>query len=327
VIHSPLYRNYRHLVDEYYSYEDYVKIKRLFSQKLFIFATLQDLYQPAMVPLFDAGLSNDEFTFPLAVVLDLKCPAATLKHIVYFNHNNILERVLDLLDHASEQEYDYSEAMVTAGKYNKVKAMELLLACGKGDPCIGNDEILRLACANGHNEIVKMLLKDGRSNPNSKGGEPLIWGSKYGHAEVVKTLLDCEQVILNLDALRKAIIWGKISVVKVFLGEKRINLCQYQLFDEFISLAAEGKNDEIEMLLMQKKSELFNFFKNYECDSKKNFSLLDEPEEGTRSAVAIKNSKWEYLLGFRPYFIVIISIAIYCHFNYFRVKCVLCTGI
>ena len=57
------------------------------------------------------------------------------------------------------------------------------------DPSADDDYAIRMASANGHDEIVELLLKDNRTDPKAYDDYAIRMASFHGHDKIVELLL------------------------------------------------------------------------------------------------------------------------------------------
>ena len=70
----------------------------------------------------------------------------------------------------------------------KDKEAALILSMDVFDPTADDNAAIRVASANGHVEVVKILLSDKRVVPSADDNAAIRWASANGHVEVVKIL-------------------------------------------------------------------------------------------------------------------------------------------
>jgi ankyrin repeat protein len=75
-----------------------------------------------------------------------------------------------------------------AAENNKILAIASLLQASRVYPAYSYTHAIRVACRNGHKEIVELLLQDPRVNP-ADDHCPIRFASAYGHKEIVELLL------------------------------------------------------------------------------------------------------------------------------------------
>ena len=93
---------------------------------------------------------------------------------------------------------------------------------------IENNEPLRLACENGHYNIVQMLLNDKRINLRDHNNDELLVSAlKYNHIEIVKLLLNNRYInpsVNNNNLLIYAGIRGYTEIVEIILNNPNFNI-------------------------------------------------------------------------------------------------------
>lgn len=92
-----------------------------------------------------------------------------------------------------------------------------------------NNYAIRVASANGHSSIVKMLLKEHSVDPSDMCNEALLKACQNGHYDVVKALLDdpggrVDPTLSNLRALRAAIYYKHKHIAALLMSDWRIKI-------------------------------------------------------------------------------------------------------
>jgi len=135
-----------------------------------------------------------------------------------------------------------------AAEIGDALTVRLLLADGRIDPTTGN-KALRHASTRGHVNVVRLLLADGRIDPTSKSSEALRIASEHGLADIVKLLLADRRVVPTGSAWERAIRFGRVEVVKLFLEDNRMDPSVYM--NKFLYFAAKYNKPEIVELLLE----------------------------------------------------------------------------
>lgn len=113
------------------------------------------------------------------------------------------------------------------------------------------NKLLKLACKNGHTEIVECLLKYG-AKPSISNNYPIGIASQYGHNDIIKILLQKEGVnpaASNHYSFRAACSGGHVETVKLLLQDKRVNPEASE--NHAIRIACEKGYLEIVKILLQ----------------------------------------------------------------------------
>lgn len=90
---------------------------------------------------------------------------------------------------------------------------------------MSKDELLYLAAANGHTDIVRLLLEEGEAEPSVRNSMSIRLASENGHAEIVHLLLvdgRADPTALDNYCLKQAIEERRMEVVRILLEDDRI---------------------------------------------------------------------------------------------------------
>ena len=101
----------------------------------------------------------------------------------------------------------------------------LVASCGV-DPSADNNYAIGMASENGHAAVVAMLLQDARVDPSDDGNYAIIKASLHGHTSVVRHLLADSRVNATYDdnfAVRLASHNGHSDVVRLLLTDPRVD--------------------------------------------------------------------------------------------------------
>ncbi|KAJ3206724.1 hypothetical protein HDU82_004328, partial [Entophlyctis luteolus] len=95
------------------------------------------------------------------------------------------------------------------------------------DASVRNNVAIRLACARGHANVVRLLLRDASVDPGVDENVCLRDAAENGHADVVRLLLECEAHAVDPriggdTALRLAVINKHMDVVREFVQDGRL---------------------------------------------------------------------------------------------------------
>ena len=141
------------------------------------------------------------------------------------------------------------DALLVNKRFRKIVEIEKVLALAsnfgfktvlckllswKVDPSDDDNLSFRLACENGHYEIVQLLLLDSRIDPACCANYPILYASRNGHLEIVKLLLSDSRVDpSDVDnwAIKKAAYLGHFEIV--FLLKKDDRVRSQTGFDKF----------------------------------------------------------------------------------------------
>ncbi len=179
-----------------------------------------------------------------------------LKNLV----NSITESVRDLMRPKTEEEILKNLDILTPDElfiksiHNEyLNGIKLALERG-ADPTLHNDHAIRIASANGHTEIVKLLLNDPRVDPSSGDNYAIRHASEIGYIDIVKLLLNDPRVdpsAYDNYAIRTASDTGQLEVVKLLLQDRRVDPSSDDNYA--IKYASENGHTEIIRLLLQDK--------------------------------------------------------------------------
>lgn len=86
------------------------------------------------------------------------------------------------------------------------------------DDSLFSSNSFRVACQQGHEEVVRLLLIDGRSDPSDRDNGPLTGAVSNGHARVVRALLEDGRVdpsVFDYKPLRVALLKGDTEIIRL----------------------------------------------------------------------------------------------------------------
>ena len=133
------------------------------------------------------------------------------------------------------------------GDLNLVK-----ISLGEGaDPSFNDNDAIRMASANGHPEVVKLLLADNRVDPAANNNNAIKMASLRGHPEVVKLLLANNRVDPGADTnyvIKFASENGRTEVVKLLLADPKVDPAADNNYA--IRLASQRGHPEVVRLLL-----------------------------------------------------------------------------
>ena len=206
---------------------------------------------------YDIDKEIDSQVFTFDEILEIKeCRTMTLLHLACQNNAplNVIQFILDILG-VDEICRDCSRVAPSTPVHivsNNGRADVLRLFISVGRHCHikyeGNEAILvgcmRLACINGHIEIVKYFLESKGiklAHATAKRGTSCFFeATRYGHIEIVKYLLQNghNAILFTRDnggwsCLHEASQHGHLEIVKLFIqsgGDRILKLTDNQLF-------------------------------------------------------------------------------------------------
>jgi hypothetical protein len=118
------------------------------------------------------------------------------------------------------------------------------------DPSAKDNYAIRKACENGHTEIVKMLLLEG-VDPSAQNNYALRLACENGHTKIVRMLLNSEKVdpsTQNNDPLRLAFMYGHTKIVKMLLKTGKVDI--NAIADEDIEMACSELDKNVFLALI-----------------------------------------------------------------------------
>jgi len=149
------------------------------------------------------------------------------------------------------------DTLIAASRDGIPELVELLLASRVVDPTANNNYPIRIAAANGHLSVVKLLLPV--TNPAARDNEALRIAAACGHTQIVDLILNhpaTNPAARDNEALRLAADGGHTEVVVLLLNQTATNPAARN--NEALRLAAKKGNTGIVRLLLE-SSELANY--------------------------------------------------------------------
>ncbi|ORY44670.1 ankyrin [Rhizoclosmatium globosum] len=147
--------------------------------------------------------------------------------------------------------------------------------------------VLRVACALGHVEVVRVLLRDGRVDVNAQESYPFYVACEKGHVEVVEALFDTGKVRLHeqgMDALFVSVKSDHPEVVRYLLS---IGAAPKDVL---------SRNDDLKVAVMNAGNEVIGIFREHENVLTQPFrpAVIGEANEnkkpGTRGGILREDS-------------------------------------
>lgn len=123
---------------------------------------------------------------------------------------------------------------------------------------LSGETLLLMACANGEENIVKLLLQNSKTDVNKSDKynyTPLMTAIYQGNVNIVKMLLDHPEIKINekahndKTALYKAVEDNKIEIVKLLLNHKDIDPNIPEKWNKDSPLITASKNREMEPII------------------------------------------------------------------------------
>lgn len=123
------------------------------------------------------------------------------------------------------------------------------------DPSIRENDPLRQATQEGHDQVVAVLLQDPRVNPSVDNNWPIKIASSLGHEDVVRVFLKDGRADPSVDnnyPLREASANGHIEVVALLLSDKRVDptLNENVALRAAIDSAKNNREEVVKLFLM-----------------------------------------------------------------------------
>ena len=128
---------------------------------------------------------------------------------------------------------DIHKVLALASSFGYINVIKKLLLW-KVDPSRDENLAFRIACQNGHDEVVLLLMNDKRVDPGCCSNYPILYASRNGHLNIVKILLNDARVDpSDVDnwAIRKAAYLGHVEIV--MLLQNNFNVRNMNGFEKF----------------------------------------------------------------------------------------------
>jgi len=141
-------------------------------------------------------------------------------------------------------------ALCVAVENGHAEVARSLLADPRVNPAARNNFPIKAAASMGFSEVVDELLNTRRVNPDSEDQKALMEALKSSSSAVVQSLLNSPLVQPpKFEALDIAVQYSSKEIVQMLLQDGRV-----EPTPETLSIACEGRRDEITRLLVSRKS-------------------------------------------------------------------------
>ena len=119
-----------------------------------------------------------------------------------------------------------TDAICVSSRNGHADIVKLLLADGRADPTVRDNEPIRMSCASGQADVVRLLLADPRVDPAAKNNNAICMSSRNAHTDVVQLLLAdgradpaaCSNVAILMSCAN-----GDDDVVRLLLADPRVD--------------------------------------------------------------------------------------------------------
>lgn len=172
---------------------------------------------------------------------------SALSNATRYGHIEVIRLLLK--DRRTNVHLDDEDALCEAAKRGHLDIVKLLLKCG-ANPGLIHSFPFRVACANGHIEVARLLAKDSRIKIDACDGEALMSTCFYGASDLVSALLRCRTVDPCIDgckAIRIALERGHLEAARILLADHRIPPSAASSL--LISAASSGLSEIVDELL------------------------------------------------------------------------------
>lgn len=143
------------------------------------------------------------------------------------------------MKHLQGQDDYYEQKIVDSSEAGDVKEVGLLISQGV-DPTVYNDAAIRVACGNGHIEVVKLLLADPRVDPTTRSNHCILVSIMSRNIELFKIIISDYRIDVGFSqskALITAISYSVFDMVRILLRDPGIDPNEYN--DQYTSTPAD----------------------------------------------------------------------------------------